>query len=202
MRRILLCASVLMAAQAFAAPRAMKNALINDRYQESEAEKNAREFKEAELPLPAFPDMNSEGWFDIYAGNTFNGQPRILLESITPAEDGSIRYILNARSSRGYDNLSAEGLFCAATTSFSKDASKRSSFKVYAYGDTVNKRWIPLRKGEWKSIGSILNDADPIHGVLYRSFCEDGKPSTAEGLRERIIQRAGDRNLTLRNLYK
>ncbi|QEY26327.1 CNP1-like family protein [Neisseria zalophi] len=202
MRRILLCVAALMAAQAFAAPHHDKDTLVNSRYQESEAEKQAREFKEANLALPDFPDVGSNGWFDIYVGNTFNKQPKILLESIIPAEDGSIRYVLNVRSNRGYDNLSSEGLFCANTTSFSKDASKRSSFKVYAYGDTVNKRWIPLRKSEWKPIGAILNDADPVRGVLYSAFCEDGKPETAEALRERVIQRAGDRNLSLRNLTK
>ncbi|OSI07212.1 Cnp1 [Neisseria animaloris] len=198
MRRFFLFIPLLAAIQAFAVPRSDKNTLTNTRYQESEAERAAREFKEADLPLPAFPDTGSSGWFDIYVGNTYSKKPKILLDSITPAPDGTVRYILNTQSNRGYDNLSSEGIFCAGT-SFSLKESQRSSFKVFGYGDTVNKRWITPRNGEWKPIGAILNTADPVRGVLYRAFCEDGKPESAEALRERIVRRAGKRPLSASN---
>ncbi|MDO1508885.1 MULTISPECIES: CNP1-like family protein [unclassified Neisseria] len=201
MRRFLLLVPVLAAAHAFAAPHHDKDTLTNSRYQESTAEKAAREFKEADVALPAFPDTRNGGWFDIYVNNTYTKKPKILLDSIALAPDGTVRYVLNIQSKQGYDNLSSEGIFCAGT-SFSLKESQRSSFKVFGYGDTVNKRWITPRNGEWKPIGAILNTADPVRGVLYRAFCEDGKPENEQALRERVIRRAGSRSLSAGNPYK
>lgn len=193
MRRIsLLALSLIIGSQAFAASRNDKDTLTNTRYQETPEEIAAREFKEADVPLPDFPDTKSGGWFELYISNTYKNQPKVLLDSVTPAPDGSIRYILNMQSKQGYDNLTAEGIFCSNVAFNYNDDSKRSSYKIFGYGDTVNKRWITPRSNTgWKPIGAILNSADPVRGALYRAFCEDGKPSDAAKLRDRIIQRSG-----------
>lgn len=201
MRFLLLPLLLTAAAVSAAAPRHDKDTSVNTRYQESEAEKAAQGFKEADIGLPAFPDPRSGTWFDIDAGNTYGKTPKILLDSITVAPDTSVRYVLNIQSKQGYDNLSAEGLFCAGT-SFSLQESKRSSFKIFAYGDTVNKRWIAPRNAAWKPIGAILNSADPVRGSLYRAFCEDGKPNSAETLRQRVIDRSGRHPTSMINRNK
>ncbi|OSI15349.1 CNP1-like family protein [Neisseria dumasiana] len=201
MRFLLLPLLLAVSAVSTAAPRHDKDTLVNTRYQESEAEKAAREFKEADIGLPPFPDLQSGHWFDIYVGNTYDKKPKILLYSISIAPDTSVRYVLNIQSKQGYDNLSAEGLFCADTT-FSTKESKRSSFKIFGYGDTVNKRWITPRNADWKPIGAILNSADPVRGVLYRAFCEDGKPGSAEVLRQRVMERSGKHSRSMTNLNK
>lgn len=201
MRFLLLPLLLAVSAVSTAAPRHDKDTLVNTRYQESEAEKAAREFKEADIGLPPFPDLQSGHWFDIYVGNTYDKKPKILLDSISIAPDTSVRYVLNIQSKQGYDNLSAEGLFCADTT-FSTKESKRSSFKIFGYGDTVNKRWITPRNADWKPIGAILNSADPVRGVLYRAFCEDGKPGSAEVLRQRVMERSGKHSRSMTNLNK
>ncbi|WP_373698981.1 CNP1-like family protein [Neisseria dentiae] len=200
MRRILLLALAATALQVSAAPRHDKDTLENTRYQESEAEKAAREFKEADVALPAFPDTKSGGWFDIYVGNDFGKQPKILLDSISRAPDGTIRYVLNVQSQQGHDNLTAEGIYCSPT-SFGGE-SKRSSYKVFGYGDPVNKRWIAPRKGSWKNIGSILSGADPIRGPLFRAFCEDGTPASQQALQQRVTERAGKYSPSMINRSK
>ena len=188
------------ATQAFALGFSQKDTLTNTRYQESPEEVAAREFKEHKAELPPLPDTQSGDWFDLYVNETYGKQPKILLSSlqIMPAPDNSIRYVLNVRSDKGYDNLSVEGLYCART-SFTYSNDKRSSYKVFAYGDTVNRRWIEPRKGDWKLIGNAFSRNDALHTGLYQAFFIDGMPTTVEGLVQRLKERGGRHGTTLSN---
>ena len=200
MRRFALLALSLAATQAFALGFSQKDTLTNTRYQESPEEVAAREFKEHKAELPPLPDTQSGDWFDLYVNETYGKQPKILLSSlqIMPAPDNSIRYVLNVRSDKGYDNLSVEGLYCART-SFTYSNDKRSSYKVFAYGDTVNRRWIEPRKGDWKLIGNAFSRNDALHTALYQAFCIDDMPTTVEGLVQRLKERGGRHGTTLTN---
>ena len=200
MRRFALLALSLSATQAFALGFSQKDTLTNTRYQESPEEVAAREFKEHKAELPPLPDTQSGDWFDLYVNETYGKQPKILLSSlqIMPAPDNSIRYVLNVRSDKGYDNLSVEGLYCART-SFTYSNDKRSSYKIFAYGDTVNRRWIEPRKGDWKLIGNAFSRNDALHTALYQAFCIDGMPTTVEGLVQRLKERGGRHGTTLSN---
>lgn len=200
MRRFALLALSLAATQTFALGFSQKDTLTNTRYQESPEEVAAREFKEHKAELPPLPDTQSGDWFDLYVNETYGKQPKILLSSlqIMPAPDNSIRYVLNVRSDKGYDNLSVEGLYCART-SFTYSNDKRSSYKVFAYGDTVNRRWIEPRKGDWKLIGNAFSRNDALHTALYQAFCIDGMPTTVEGLVQRLKERGGRHGTTLTN---
>ena len=200
MRRFAFLALSLAATQAFALGFSQKDTLTNTRYQESPEEVAAREFKEHKAELPLLPDTQSGDWFDLYVNETYGKQPKILLSSlqIMPAPDNSIRYVLNVRSDKGYDNLSVEGLYCART-SFTYSNDKRSSYKVFAYGDTVNHRWIEPRKGDWKLIGNAFSRNDALHTALYQAFCIDGMPTTVEGLVQRLKERGGRHGTTLTN---
>jgi len=91
-----------------------------------------------------------------------------------------------------------EGLYCART-SFTYSNDKRSSYKVFAYGDTVNRRWIEPRKGDWKLIGNAFSRNDAMHTALYQAFCVDGMPTTVEGLVQRLKERGGRHGTTLSN---
>lgn len=200
MRRFALLALSLAATQTFALGFSQKDTLTNTRYQESPEEVATREFKEHKAELPPLPDTQSGDWFDLYVNETYGKQPKILLSSlqIMPAPDNSIRYVLNVRSDKGYDNLSVEGLYCART-SFTYSNDKRSSYKVFAYGDTVNRRWIEPRKGDWKLIGNAFSRNDALHTALYQAFCVDGMPTTVEGLVQRLKERGGRHGTTLSN---
>lgn len=204
MRRIsLLLMAALAAPSVSAMQRSDKDTLVNTRYQESAQEKAAREFKEAEADLPALPDSKSGDWFDIYVSETYAKRPKILLSSlqIMPAPDTSIRYILNTQSAQGHDNLTAEGIFCARS-SFNYGGDKRSSYKVFGYGDPLNNRWIKPRNADWKPMGGAMNRNDELRSVLYNAFCVDGAPNTTEGLIERLRQRAGRHKPSLVNTSK
>lgn len=189
MRRIILTVLAAAALQVQAAPKD-KDADVNIHYKETAADKAARVFKEADLPLPAFPDAGSGNWFDIYVNESYGRNARILLDSIQPASDGTVRYILNERSKSGHDNLTAEAMFCSGS-SFGYGDRKRSSYKIYGFGDTVNRRWIAPRNPVWKNTDTTLNRDKTAHGILFNAFCVDGTPKSAAALRDRIIERAG-----------
>ncbi|WP_416192730.1 CNP1-like family protein [Neisseria sp. CCUG12390] len=203
MRRIGLLVLALAAASASAAPRSDKDTLVNSRYQESAGEKAAREFKESDSVLPALPDTKSGDWFDIYVSESYAKRPKILLSSlqIMPAPDTSIRYILNTQSSQGHDNLTAEGIFCARS-SFDYGDDKRSSYKIFGYGDPVNQRWIKPRNADWKPMGGAMSRNDELRSTIYNAFCVDGTPKSVEGLIERLQQRAGRHKPSMVNRNK
>ena len=192
MRRAILLILTLTAGTSLAAGFSQKNTLLNTHYRETSEETATREFKEHTAALPPLPDTHSEGWFDIYVDENYGKQPKILLDSlqIMPAPDTSIRYILNIRSDKGYDNLTTEGIFCARS-SIGFGNGKPSSYKVFGYGDTVNHRWIQPRNTGWKPIGGTLGRNDALRGVLYDAFCEGGAPADTQGLVQRLKERAG-----------
>lgn len=192
MRRLILTLLALAATPVFAIGISEKDTLTNTRYQESAAEKASREFAEQKAELPPLPDTDAGEWFELYVGENYGKTPKILLDSIQimPAPDTSIRYILNVESGKGYDNLSAEGMFCARS-SFNYLGDKRSSYKIFGYGDQVNKRWIEPRKADWKPIGAAMSRNDALHTVLYNAFCVDGTPNSSEGIVQRLKERAG-----------
>ena len=200
MRRLALLTLCLAATAVNAAGFSEKDTPFNTRYKESPEEAAAREFAEQKTALPPLPDTQSGDWFDLYVSEDYGKQPKILLSSlqIMPSPDGSIRYILNVRSDKGHDNLTVEGLFCARS-SFTYGKDKRSSYKVFGYGDTVNRRWIEPRKGDWKLIGNAFSRNDALHTALYQAFCIDGMPTTVEGLVQRLKERGGRHGTTLSN---
>ena len=142
------------------------------------------DFHESEWTLPEVPSTNQSDWFDVYVSSGFRGAPQILLSSITTAEDGSIRYLLNSRSAAGYDNITAEAMLCVNETStFSSDGAK---LKVFGFADTVNHRWIQPRKSDWRVLGGVHNGRDPIRNALFRAFCLDTNNGNDDNLRARV----------------
>ncbi|MCF7521649.1 CNP1-like family protein [Neisseria sp. ZJ106] len=193
MRRFSLFAlALLTAAPAMAVNFSEKDTLVNTRYRETDAEKAARIFEEQQTELPPLPDTAQGNWLEVYVGEDYGKTALILTDSIRvmPSPDSSIRYVLNVRSSQGYDNLTAEGLFCAKS-SFQFGGDKRSSYKIFGFGDTANKRWIQPRNNEWKLIGSALSRNDRLHGAIYEVLCSDGAPADVATVIDRLQQRAG-----------
>ncbi|MDO4998504.1 MAG: CNP1-like family protein [Neisseria sp.] len=157
---------------------------LNHRYVESE-QKN---FEESQQELPAVPNAQTGDWQAIYVSPTYDKKPAILLNSVYLAPDNSVRYVLNIRSARGSDNISAEAIYCA-TSSFGAD--KKSAYKIFAYADTINQRWIQVRNAKWHDFGAILSNKDPVRHVLYQTWCTDGLPNSQAGLLQRLAERAG-----------
>lgn len=144
------------------------------------------DFNESQLELPPVPDAQSGNWADLYVSATHQGQPRILLDSIRYAEDGTVRYLFNNRSAAGYDNISAEGILCSNRSLLDTTGSQ---IKTYAYADMVNQRWIVPRKSEWTILGGKNNSNDKARRPLYDAFCIDGRAKDEAALRKRVIER-------------
>lgn len=182
---------ILLACTTFAhAAHNQKDTLTNTNYVEQPGSIDYDTLTEVEQPLADINTARKGEWFDLYISNTYPKHPAISLDTLSLAPDRTVRYILNTRSALGSDNISAEAMYCA-NTSFNRDNNPGSVFKIYAYADTINNRWITLRQPKWKSIGTILNATDPVHATLYRVFCEDGLPADNATLRTRILERAG-----------
>ncbi|XXQ68365.1 CNP1-like family protein [Neisseriaceae bacterium B1] len=150
-----------------------------------------KEFSEVSVALPAVPNPNEGDWYEFYVSPIFKGKPRILLSSIQTAEDGSIRYILNNRSGAGYDNITAEGIFCITGTKLLD--SEGSKLKTFGYADTVNNRWIEPRKSEWMVLGGSRTSNDQVRRVLYNGFCRDGRANNDDELRKRVQEYGSSR---------
>ena len=142
------------------------------------------EFSESQMELPPIPDANQGDWFDLYIENNFVGQPRILLSSITTAPDDSIRYVLNQRSANGYDNITAEGLYCVRETKLLN--SEGSKYKIFAFADMTNHRWIQARTSTWNMLGNKQSATDRVRRVLYDAFCSYIKAQNDDEVRLRV----------------
>ncbi|WP_315285066.1 CNP1-like family protein [Neisseria bacilliformis] len=161
-------------------------------YKETAADRARATFTESEEALPPYPAA-SEKWFDVYLGPTEKTKLLIAPSSIRPAADGTVRYIANVRSAQGFDNISAEALYCAPG-SFPNGKSKKTAYKTYAYGDPVNRRWIPARNALWQDLGGSPTGGAALRGALYRIWCIDGTPDTAPALVKRLNERGGLRD--------
>ena len=186
MTRTLLLSLLLAAPLAHASE---KETDYNTRYVETEADRRRAVFTETEEPLPPFP--TADGWTELYVSPTYPGQLLISRDSIHPAADRTVRYVLNLRPQHGgTDNISAEALYCAAS-SFNIREGKKSAYKTYAYGDPVNRRWIAARNARWQNLGGRPDSAAAVRETLYRIWCHDGTPETREGLLRRLDERGG-----------
>ena len=182
--------ALLLAAPFVQAERfSLKDNENSSRYVETEADIKRRTFTEAEEALPPFPAEGTK-WFELYVSPTFDKHLLISPDSIHAAEDGTVRYVLNLRSGKGIDNISSEALYCAPG-SFSSQQGKKHSYKIYAYGDPVNKRWIKARNPQWQELGGAATGNAAVRAVLHDVWCVDGIPSGDGVLLERLNIRGG-----------
>jgi len=99
-----------------------------------EREQAGREFKEAEVALPAYPRRDALIEFQISNPGSF----RYFVDpaAISIGKDEVVRYTLVVRSNSGVENVSFEGMRCAVGT-----------YKVFAYGN--DGKWTPARQ-DWR----------------------------------------------------
>lgn len=150
---------------------------------------NAAPSPKRKKPCPPFPAEGTK-WFELYVSPTFDKHLLISPDSIHAAKDGTVRYVLNLRSGKGIDNISSEALYCAPG-SFSSQQGKKHSYKIYAYGDPVNKRWIKARNPQWQELGGAATSNAAVRAVLHDVWCVDGIPSGDGALLERLNMRGG-----------
>lgn len=114
----------------------------------------ARDWKETEIKPPEYPKAENLLEFEASAANPF----RFFVDatSITPGNDGTVRYTLVARSRSGAETVSFNGLRCSANT-----------HKVYAFGRT-DKTWAPAMNSDWKELE--FKSVNRQHIALMRDF--------------------------------
>lgn len=168
-----------------AAATAPAHAERDDFFADFRRDPTAADFVESRLPLPDVPDAEAGEWLDLYVSAVHRGRPRILLDSIRYAEDGSVRYLFNNRSEAGYDNISAEGILCSSRSFLDNTGSQ---IKTYAYADTANRRWIEPKNSGWKVLGGKNSSTDRVRRPLYEAFCIDGKAKDEAALKQRLVE--------------
>lgn len=126
-----------------------------------------RDWRESDVKPPAWPKREALIEFFVSGASSF----RFFVDpaSLSVAADGVVRYTLVARSGSGVENVSYEGIRCAA-----------GMYKVFAFGN--DGQWRPIQS-DWKLIEPRA--VQRWHNVLRSDiFCPHRQPirSTAEGV--------------------
>jgi len=119
---------------------------------------------EGKFSIPAYPA--APDWIGFYIGPEVANKYFVDSKSMTVGEDGVIRLILRVQSPSGAENLSVEGIQCADGT-----------YRSYAFGDSINKRWIESMRADWRKI----EYDDKARRALREDLCvEKTAPKSAE----------------------
>lgn len=132
-----------------------------------EMRQEERDWREGEVTLPALP--RPEALIEFFPSATTSFRFFVDPASLSVGEGGVVRYTLVARSARGVDNVSYEGIRC-----------KSDTYRVYAHANA----------GAWSRTGTDWKPIEPKsvqrwHNELARRyFCPLHLPilSAAEGL--------------------
>lgn len=128
-------------------------------------------WKEQELALPAFGAWD---WVELDKPVTIKGQLFIDRQTLRLADDRTVRFSLLQLSSSGIENISHEGVHCGERTQ-----------RSYAYGDSVNKRWIESKRTEWRK----LDRNHLAMKTVVQALCPDNTPPlTAEELQANLAK--------------
>lgn len=128
-------------------------------------------WQEQLLPLPAF---GAYDWVELVKPVTVKNRLFVDRKTLLLADDRTVRLTFMQLSSSGIENISREGFHCGERTQ-----------RSYAYGDTVNHRWIESQRTEWRK----LDRNNPAVSVLVQALCpENTPPLTAEELSGNLLK--------------
>lgn len=121
----------------------------------------AVEWKELEVPPPAFP--RAENLREFYVSPTTANTYLIDASTLSSGSDGVVRYVLVVRTAGGAKNISFEGMRC-----------EERSWKLFATG-SGDGQWNKARISEWRPIEN--KPVNRYHAALSRDlFCPNGIP--------------------------
>jgi hypothetical protein len=114
--------------------------------------------QEAAVALPAYPD-NKDRWIRFETTAVTKNRFFIDRDSLSIAEDRTIRYALVIESPSGVRNVSYEGMRCSS-----------AEIKTYAWGTSEGK-WYAAKDPQWQPIRADRMNGQ--HETLFeRYFCE------------------------------
>ncbi|KZE24931.1 CNP1-like family protein [Crenobacter luteus] len=130
---------------------------------------------ESGYALPTYPKTGD--WLPFFVHRDYPNKSAVDAGTLTVGDDGVVRYVLRVESPSGAKNDSVEGLRC-----------QTRELKRYAFGDTINGRWIESLKPAW---GKIELD-DRLHRALHAIVCPDNwvPKSAAEAVAQ--LKKAAD----------
>jgi CNP1-like family protein len=123
-----------------------------------EREQEERNFKEADVALPALPKKEALIEFFVSGASSF----RFFIDPASlSVQDGVVRYTLVARSASGYENISYEGIRC------NSGAYNGGAFRVYAFANAG--AWSRNARAEWQAIEpkSVQRWHNVLRGVYF-----------------------------------
>lgn len=122
-------------------------------------------WKELDVSPPTYPSDTDLIEFD--TGPTNRNRYLIDGSTISPGEDGVVRYVLVLRTPGGATNVSFEGIRCDT-----------KEFKLYALG-RMDRTWSSVKISAWQRIE--YNEVLPYRAMLFRNFfCASGPINTSE----------------------
>jgi hypothetical protein len=128
------------------------------------------QWSEQDFTIPPYPAKPN--WQEYFLSARRSNRLFIDLGSYSVGKDGVARYILRVQSPSGAENVSFEGIRCQG-----------HQLRKYAFGDTVNHRWIESLKSTWRTI----DYDDREHRELHDALCQDGAPAqTSEEAAKRL----------------
>jgi len=124
-----------------------------------DGEFDEKSWVEQQAQLPSFP--KTESLIKIPMTNMSSFEVAIDLKSVDVGKDGVIRYVLIAKSNRGSENISFEGIRC-----------ETRERKLYAIGKP-DKTWAQVRNAVWTNYGA--NPRSYHYELANEYFCPDLK---------------------------
>lgn len=170
----LLAAAALVAMTSLPGFAAKKDPLGHDEGAGIEyVEPDVVEWKELEVPPPAFP--RPENLREFYVSPTATSTYLIDASTLSPGSDGIVRYVLVVRTASGAQNISFEGIHC-----------EEGTWKLYATGG--DGQWHKARISEWRPIEN--HPVNRYHAALsHEFFCPVGIPIATADEGRNALQR-------------
>lgn len=113
------------------------------------------EWQEGQYVLPPYPDKPQ--WLGFYVPLKNDYKFYVDTKTLSMSEDKVIRLTLRVVSASGAENISYEGFQCV-----------NRKMRAYAFGDTINKRWIESTRAIWKQ---VVGSDDPVRVRLVEDMC-------------------------------
>jgi hypothetical protein len=129
-------------------------------------------WQEQVLPLPAYGNAD---WVALDLPATIKNRLFIDRATLLLADDRTIRFTLRQLSQGGIENISYEGLHCGQRT-----------VRSFAFGDTVNKRWIASARTDWRK----LDGNSVTWKNVSQALCPDNTPPLNAEELQRNLQAA------------
>lgn len=129
-----------------------------------------------EKPQVIPPYASAPQWLELPMPASVRPKVFVDISDMQLGEDEVIRYTLRQLSSSGIENISREGLYCI-----------KRQLRSYAYGDTVNKRWIEAQNSSWRGVAAN----DWVRRELIDAMCPKGwAPPTLEEVHSNLNKAA------------